>query len=385
MKSFIFSITFLFIISCKSNKAPLFAKDGKNENERNNNLLVFVTEPIGWEYLPPDSTSMDEGFKVKCKIIQNIYGEYNYETIEFESYDHYGVPAFLKYKNVLLFLVKKGEKYYQVKYQFNDVYKTKNGRWAGVYWSNIKPNNSNIKLEKIEFQDTIFFPAIYKDEYGDDEDFPYGEPYFKLVGNKKIPIYGNYVEEIFKIKKEGIFSDWGYFGMNNKKEIIEPVETEMAELKMNLSTKDDLAFSKSYNALLGSIYKVKLSDFKLLVSDTLKIFDSIVITKSLTDTSFKYLFKQKILKKYNGFLDLTNNEFTLIDSSKFSKSYFKNKIKEIEKTNSRILIMSYNFNNKNSKRIALRFLRTKNGFKLKNYEYVDFPIKTTSDASYYFQ
>ncbi|RZJ99717.1 MAG: hypothetical protein EOO46_22160 [Flavobacterium sp.] len=129
-------ICFLFVLlgSCKSNdKAPLIAKDETSASERKNTLFVFVGKKISVIKAQQDSNSMDAQFKAKYKILQRVYGMLPKDTIEFEVYDHYGVPGFSHYENALLFVSEYDGKYYHEKYQYFDLYPTLDGKWAGIY------------------------------------------------------------------------------------------------------------------------------------------------------------------------------------------------------------------------------------------------------------
>ena len=95
-----------------------------------NKLFVFVGEKIAVTELPYEEGSMDAGYKAKYKILQRVYGNYPNDIIEFVAYDHYGTPAFSKYKNVLLFVSEYEGKFYHEKYVYDPLFKTKDGRWA---------------------------------------------------------------------------------------------------------------------------------------------------------------------------------------------------------------------------------------------------------------
>ena len=115
-------ILFVFLLSAS---IPSVAQTKKDS------LYVFVGEKIYVTEFCPEVDSniilMDYSFKAKYKVIQNVYGSYDNDTIEFEAYDHHGIPAFSKFRYVLLYVSKYHGKLYHEKYQFADVYKTKNG------------------------------------------------------------------------------------------------------------------------------------------------------------------------------------------------------------------------------------------------------------------
>ena len=382
MKLFVFIISFSLLHSCNNSRTPLFKKDYSSEKEKNNNLFVFVGELIQCQVLPQEEGSMDAGFKAKFKILQIVYGEYASDTIEFTAYDHYGFPQFSKYKNSLMFATKHDNKYFHEKYQFHDVYKTKNGRWAGTVWCTNNVSKISPNPEKIDFEDNVNFPAIYKDSFGDDEDFTCGEPYYKLIGDKKIPVYGNYIEELFLEKKDGVLAARGLFEDTSHSVQLIYKDVEMADVQRKEPDLEEVNFEKSSQALLGSIYKLKLEKFKKLSLSKLNIKDSIVSTKSLSDSSFKDLFQQKMLKKFNEII-LVKDFWSQLDSTNLIVKKIKTKIDEIEKKGDRILIMGYNFSNKRSKKILLIFKKIKGEYKFSGYDPIIFPTETSNIGSYY--
>ena len=77
---------------------------------------------------------MDEMYLAKYKIIKWLHNNVEKDTIEFVSFDHYGIPAAFNSKTPILYLgynEKKGE-YFQYKYQFDDAFIYKN-KWVGIY------------------------------------------------------------------------------------------------------------------------------------------------------------------------------------------------------------------------------------------------------------
>ena len=132
MKLIAFCLLFVQL-GCRTNdNNPLIPKDQTSEAEKKNTLFVFVGEKIFVQELPHNDNSIDAKFKAKYKILQRVYGNFSKDTIEFEVYDHYGVPGFSHYKNVLLFVSEYEGKYYHEKYQYFDVYQTNSGKWAGT-------------------------------------------------------------------------------------------------------------------------------------------------------------------------------------------------------------------------------------------------------------
>ena len=191
----------------------------RNYGGKDNRLFVFVGEKIAVEPLRYTRGSMDNGIKAKYAILQKVYGNFIGDTIEFLAYDHYGVPEFSKYKDALLYLSADSGTYYQQKYMYNDVYKTKAGRWAGTYagedYNHPNNNHTKIKPVKIDFAQKVLYPLKLVTEEGKQLTLTAPKPYFKTVGDSAIAIYGNYIDDLFILKRDGVLTARGIFG-NNK-------------------------------------------------------------------------------------------------------------------------------------------------------------------------
>jgi hypothetical protein len=150
-------------------------------------FIVFVGEKISFEAIQPKDGEIrfDKGFKAKYRILKKLYGNYSADTIEFESYTHKeNVPGFAQCRNPLLYLSIEDGKWYQEKYQYDEVFPTKNGRWAGVgkSWEYGHSNNKDIKLEP----ENILF----------------------VDGKTAL---GNYAEDLFYLRRKGVLGARGLF------------------------------------------------------------------------------------------------------------------------------------------------------------------------------
>ncbi|WP_281777934.1 hypothetical protein [Croceibacter atlanticus] len=185
--------------------------------EENPKLYVFIGEKIKVDYAKRkyycNRVSMDSKFDAKYKIVENLYGNFMNDTINYVAYDHYGKPGFSEYDNVILYVAEYCGELYHVKYQYNNVYKTKNGKWASPYqgFDYKKLDSLNIKRPiKMEFEKEVTF------EYGKHTDtlwfekrFP--KPFYKTNGFKAKAVYGNYAIDIFEIMKKTILKTRGFF------------------------------------------------------------------------------------------------------------------------------------------------------------------------------
>jgi len=76
---------------------------------------------------------MDQAFIAKYRVVQEVYNRLSVDTVEFEVYDHWGMPHFEKYQTVLLYISKSedGLRYVHQKYQFDELRKTRKNFWVG--------------------------------------------------------------------------------------------------------------------------------------------------------------------------------------------------------------------------------------------------------------
>jgi hypothetical protein len=185
--------------------------------ESNSDLFVFVGEKIEIKNFQPeidkDNIPLDQAFKAKYKVVENIYGNLNLDTVDFVVYDHNGIPPFTNYKTVLLYIVKENGIFYHSKYLYSAVYKTKDNKWAVLYFpvdSHSANQINNIAYLKImEFEPAVTIElSEYTSEYIE-KYFP--KPYFKIVGTKAEAVYGMYAVDIFNLNKNGILKTRGYF------------------------------------------------------------------------------------------------------------------------------------------------------------------------------
>ena len=179
----------------------------KNYNGENNKLFVFVGQKTSVDNLPHREGSMDGGFKAKYKILQKVFGNFSRDTIEFVAYDHYGIPPFSKFENVLLFVSADRGTYFHQKYMYNDVYLTKESKWAGTYaekdYGHEYNKKTRVKPVKIDFAEEVSYPKKIIRSDSQVITINYPKPYFKIVGDKAVAVYGNYVNDLFILKRDG--------------------------------------------------------------------------------------------------------------------------------------------------------------------------------------
>ena len=194
------------IATQKTEGSSAYFSASKVDNLKKNSLFVFVGEKIEINSLPQKEGAFDVAFLAKYKILEKVYGDYSKDIIEFEVYDHYGEPRFSKYRYVLLFVSAYKGKFYHEKYQYFDVYKTEDGKWASPYSSDDYRHEYNkatsIKPVKIEFAEDVFYDVSKMNRTTIKEWYP--APYYQVNQGKAKAIYGNYILELFKLKRNGV-------------------------------------------------------------------------------------------------------------------------------------------------------------------------------------
>jgi hypothetical protein len=176
-------------------------------NETNSNLYVIVGEKISVKRAKRinycNTISFDSKFISKYKLLQSVIGNYQSDTVSFVAYDHYGTPAFSQYDHVLLYIVESCDELFHVKYQFSNVYRTVDGRWAAPYQPMNYSNyglDKTIKPEIIKWAETISFNI--KDASQEWIERFYPNPYYNISGDVATPVYGNYIEDLIEIKRQ---------------------------------------------------------------------------------------------------------------------------------------------------------------------------------------
>lgn len=131
----------------------------------------------------------DQMFVAKYKILQPICNEFKSDTIEFVSFDHYGVPPIFKEKNPIVYLGFNNEKkeYFQYKYIWDEPIFI-NNNWYGIF--------DYIIADLLEIYQpiTVKFPYIYNREGHEKNRFLYPDTHFEINPNGQ-----SYVMKVYDI------------------------------------------------------------------------------------------------------------------------------------------------------------------------------------------
>jgi hypothetical protein len=192
------------------------------------NLYAFIGKRISVEEFDPNENSiqkridpetgdtlvikryvMDYGFNSKYIVIANLYNKLNKDTVEFIAFDHYGRPGFEKYDTVILYISKSenGEYYFHRKYQFDEVFKNKKGRYYSYpkflgtlytpYKDSLKGFKVNLKHKK--------FPIGHLSKESIQNYYP--NEFYKIEDSIAYPIRGISLEELINFRLKTTFRD----------------------------------------------------------------------------------------------------------------------------------------------------------------------------------
>ena len=188
---------------------------------KDDSLYVLVGKKISIKKAKQPSLSSDQilfssKYRLKFKVIQNVHNKLTQKTIVFYAGAHLGLREMPTSDYSLLFLSINNGQYSLIRFQFFDVYKTTDGRWAACgdpfyFDKQLKDSvKTYIPIVKLNFSDPVTFKINPSTDSASIKDvFP--EPYFKIEGRVATGLMGCYVEDLFTMKKEGILKQLGYF------------------------------------------------------------------------------------------------------------------------------------------------------------------------------
>jgi hypothetical protein len=212
---------FVFLNAC--NTFP--SKNSCMENIEEDELLIFIGEKIDIKKLPESTepctaTHCYDKFSARYKVIEKICGNYSKNEITFYVDGYYDIPSFAEYKNCLFYLTRKRnskDTFTQLTWQYDEVYKTKDGEWASPFsamnYRDYDSTKGGIKPRKTEYAEPVTYKVKGLSRNKLNLHFP--TPYFTITNKVATAQYGNYVEELVQMKKDGLLKNWGYYGLRD--------------------------------------------------------------------------------------------------------------------------------------------------------------------------
>ena len=189
----------------------MFVSLNSSSQLRSDKLFVFVGSMIPSD---PDVKNSAGYVKLKYKILEKTYGNYDGDTIDFFAYYDADKLKFTQYKNCLLFLNQDGNTFYKMALPVYDVYRTIDERWASgaKKWEYGPDIQTSIKPRRLQFKDSVSFDLTSLSQ--EEIDHWYPAKYYERKGNVAIPVFGSYIDELFEIQKNIFLSS--YFPSKNK-------------------------------------------------------------------------------------------------------------------------------------------------------------------------
>lgn len=168
-------------------------------NEKATEIYVFIGKKI--EVNPADQPnycdifSLDSKSQSKYKIVKKFSKNINFDIIDFVSYDHNSMVKYDEFENVLLFVGKYCNELIHQKYQYQPVYKMKNGKWASPVFAeyDTRVRKSNKEPRKVEMAEPIIVPRWQSHQKLENV---YPEPYFEIKQGKVYMKYGYFPEDL---------------------------------------------------------------------------------------------------------------------------------------------------------------------------------------------
>jgi hypothetical protein len=179
-------------------------------------LFVFVgrkisLRPVGVEVPPGQPFILDEKYLGEYEVLRVLCGVHPSDHIEFEVYDHYGVPAFAEFATVLLYVSRYNGRLVHEKYLYNPVYETKDGGWAGCGdpYALDHVHRGHIRALQVSFKAEVSFPIANVTESEGSERYP--AAYFARRGDRFFCMAGASIDSLFAIKRDGYLRARGIF------------------------------------------------------------------------------------------------------------------------------------------------------------------------------
>ncbi|MFD2556078.1 hypothetical protein [Sphingobacterium tabacisoli] len=183
------------------------------ERDRNDKMSGIDTIINGQDTLFSGWQRLSFKYDAKYRILDKIYGDYDKDTIDFILYDHEGNPEVAEHNTVMVFVSKHNGVLYHETYQYFPMYMTTEGRWASPYsvqdYNHPYRDSITVEPEIIPFKDEVYFSVIHL--HPDKIAKIYSPQYFEIRDRKAYTRYGNYPEDLFKLKLQTVLKARGIY------------------------------------------------------------------------------------------------------------------------------------------------------------------------------
>jgi len=201
-----------------SRASPALAERPDSPGDQQVNLVAFIGRRLDIreivEPIPDGSIRFNSKHRARYQVLQVIFGTYPAPEIEFSAYEHMGL-GFDRFETVLLYVSREGDDLIQQKYQFQPVFMTERGTWAGCgdpYAGEPAPDKRTVHAIPLIFAPEVTFETAGLTESQIHARFP--SPYFQISHGVAICRMGATPEDLLRVKREGVLKWRGVFRTN---------------------------------------------------------------------------------------------------------------------------------------------------------------------------
>lgn len=187
-----------------------------------NELVAFIgtyKEVKELPFSPKESENcnciiMDMRYVAKYKIEALLHGSHIGNEIEFLVFDHYGFPAFAKQKSSLIYLMKNGDEYTHLKYEWDSVTPVLEGGFASCENTDFNDSEEELELKNYTYSPPIEVDLRHATKYQIEQ--YENDPLYQFDGSVAKCVKGISAEDIFKARLPEILEDLEYIKQNSK-------------------------------------------------------------------------------------------------------------------------------------------------------------------------
>ena len=180
------------------------------------NLIVFVGKRLDvHEVLSPSGEIwFDRQFVARYEVLSVIFGSYGEKEITFTSFNHKApsgtIPLLILNDVLLLYVSKVDGRLIHEKYQYDEVYGTRDGRWASCATQYDAPNHRmEATVHPIDFLREVKFDLQGLTSEEIQQHYPSSA--FEIRDGMAVCKAGLYPEELFDIRRRGVLKARGIF------------------------------------------------------------------------------------------------------------------------------------------------------------------------------
>lgn len=183
--------------------------------------FVFVGERISIEEAPDPCEqefektgergciSMDSLYAARYRVLEPIAGAYPNAEVGFSVADHYGFPAFARFRSALLFVALSDEGPWLHKYQAVPVHRTVDGQWASCGDIRRDPaGKPSPQLRTLRFRREIALESDLSEHMlasyraGD-------QPHWRIANGRVWCSQGMLLEDVYEVVRSGVMQARG--------------------------------------------------------------------------------------------------------------------------------------------------------------------------------